>query len=108
MVTKDDRFAFVTNFGDGTVSSYEITARRGLELADPVACSTGRGQKGLRDEVITGDGRYLYAIDPGAQTLVGGPWAKAASSRGPGNSAGCPPQLPSWRPADRPNRLRER
>ena len=23
--------------------------------------------------MITGDGRYLYAIDPGAQTLVG--WA---------------------------------
>ena len=37
VVTNDDRFAFVTNFGDGTVSSYEITAGRGLELADPVA-----------------------------------------------------------------------
>jgi hypothetical protein len=49
------------------VSSYEITADRGLKLADPVAGSTGRGQKGLRDEAITDDGRYLYAIDPGAQ-----------------------------------------
>ena len=73
VVTKDDRFAFVTNFGDGTVSSYEITADRGLKLRDPVAGSTGRGRKGLRDEAITGDGRYLYAIDPGAQKLVG--WA---------------------------------
>jgi 6-phosphogluconolactonase len=73
VVTKDDRFAFVTNFGDGTVSSYEITADRGLKLADPVAGSTGRDQKGLRDEAITGDGRYLYAIDPGAQKLAG--WA---------------------------------
>src|SRR5690348_1858421 len=28
VVTKDGRFAYVTNFGDGTVSSYEITADR--------------------------------------------------------------------------------
>jgi len=73
VVTKDDRFAFVTNFGDGTVSSYEITADRSLKLRNPVAGSTGRGQKGLRDEALTADGRYLYAIDPGARKLFG--WA---------------------------------
>jgi 6-phosphogluconolactonase len=72
-LTNDDRFAYVTNFGDGTVSSYEITAGRSLSLREPVAGSTGRGQKGLRDEAISGDGRYLYAIDPDAQKLYG--WA---------------------------------
>jgi 6-phosphogluconolactonase len=73
VITKDDRFAYVTNFGDGTVSSYEIAADRRLKLSDPVAGSTGRNGKGLRDEAISADGRYLYAIDPDAQKLFA--WA---------------------------------
>src|SRR5437764_5602297 len=72
-LSKDDRFAYVTNFGDGTVSCYEITADRSLRLRDPVAASTRQGKKGIRDEAISGDGRYLYAIDADAQKLVG--WA---------------------------------
>jgi 6-phosphogluconolactonase len=72
-LSKDDRFAYVTNFGDGTVSCYEITADRSLRLHEPVAGSTRRGEKGIRDEAISGDGRYLYAIDPDAQKVFG--WA---------------------------------
>jgi 6-phosphogluconolactonase len=72
-LTKDDRFAYVTNFGDGTVSCYEVTGDGSLELHDPVAGSTGQGEKGLRDEAISGDGRYLYAIDADAQKVFG--WA---------------------------------
>jgi 6-phosphogluconolactonase len=72
-LTKDDRFAYVTNFGDGTVSCYEISADRSLRLHEPVAGSTGQGEKGIRDEAISGDGRYLYAIDADAQKLCG--WA---------------------------------
>jgi len=70
-LTKDDRFAFVTNFGDGTVSCYEITTERSLRLHEPVAGSTGQGEKGIRDEAISGDGRYLYAIDADAQKVCG-------------------------------------
>jgi 6-phosphogluconolactonase len=73
ILTKDDRFAYVTNFGDGTVSCYEITADRSLRLHEPVAGSTRQGEKSIRDEAISGDGRYLYAIDPDAQKLYG--WA---------------------------------
>jgi 6-phosphogluconolactonase (cycloisomerase 2 family) len=72
-LTKDDRFAYVTNFGDGTVSCYEISPDRSLSLHDPVAGSARQGEKGLRDEAISGDGRYLYAIDADAQKLVA--WA---------------------------------
>ena len=72
-LTKDDRFAYVTNFGDGTVSCYEITPDGGLRLHDPVAGSTGQGEKGLRDEAISGDGRHLYAIHADSQKLFG--WA---------------------------------
>jgi 6-phosphogluconolactonase len=70
-VTKDGRFAYVTNFGDGTISSYEIGARGALELRSAVAGSTRLGEKGIRDEAITRDGRYLYAIDSDAQKLFG-------------------------------------
>lgn len=72
-LTNDDRFAYVTNFGDGTVSCYEIAADGRLKLHDPVAGSARQGEKSLRDEAISGDGRYLYAIDPDAQKLFG--WA---------------------------------
>jgi 6-phosphogluconolactonase len=70
-VTSDGRFAFVTNFDDGTVSSYEIAADGTLTLRDPVAGFTRRGEKGVRDEAISRDGRYLYAIDADAQKLFG-------------------------------------
>jgi 6-phosphogluconolactonase len=72
-VTKDGRFAYVTNFGDGTVSSYEIGDRGALQLRNAVAGSTRLGEKGVRDEAITRDGRYLYAIDPDARKVFG--WA---------------------------------
>ena len=70
-VTKDGRFAYVTNFGDGTISSYAIGADGSLDLRDAVAGSTRLGEKGVRDEAITRDGRYLYAIDADAQKVFG-------------------------------------
>src|SRR5262249_28908224 len=76
-LTKDDRFAYVTNFGDGTISCYEIAADGRLKLHDPVAGSARQGEKSLRDETICGDGRYLYAIHPDAQKLFG--WAVSQS-----------------------------
>jgi len=70
-ITNDGHFAYVTNFGDGTVSCYEIGGDGSVELHDPVAGSTVAGEKGVRDEAITRDGRYLYAIHPDAQKLFG-------------------------------------
>src|SRR5215468_957361 len=46
VLTNDDRYAYVTNFGDGTVSCYEITADRSLKLHEPVAGSARPGEKG--------------------------------------------------------------
>jgi 6-phosphogluconolactonase len=70
-ITSDGRFAYVTNFGDGTISSYEIDRDGTLELRNAVAGATQTNTKGIRDEAITRDGRYLYAIDPDAQKLFG-------------------------------------
>lgn len=70
-VTPDGRFAYVTNFGDGTVSRYEIERDGRLHLVEAVAASTPAGGKGIRDEAITRDGRYLYALDTDAGQVVG-------------------------------------
>jgi 6-phosphogluconolactonase len=78
-VTRDGRFAYVTNFGDGTISSYQITADGSLRLQDPVVATTRQGEKGVRDEAISRDGRFLYAIDADAQRLFG--WQVLADGR---------------------------
>ena len=70
-VSKDGRFAYVTNFGDNTISSYRIGDDGSIELLDPVAASTGRGEKGLRDEAITADGRHLFALDADSGMIHG-------------------------------------
>jgi 6-phosphogluconolactonase (cycloisomerase 2 family) len=70
-VTNDGRFAFVTNFGSGTVSSFEIAADGSLTLREPVAGATRNGEKGVRDEALSNDSRYLYAIDADAQKVFG-------------------------------------
>jgi 6-phosphogluconolactonase len=69
--TKDGRYVYVTNFGDGTISSYAISGEGALELLEPVAGSTRLGEPGIRDEALTPDGRYLYAIDADAQKVYG-------------------------------------
>lgn len=79
VITGDDRFMFVTNFGDGTISSYLIAPDGQLSLRDAVAGSTGRAAKGLRDEALSSDGRYLYAIDPDAGQLLA--WAVSPDGR---------------------------
>jgi 6-phosphogluconolactonase (cycloisomerase 2 family) len=77
--TRDGRFVYVTNFGDGTVSSYAVGEGGNLELLEPVAASTRLGQPGVRDEAISRDGRFLYAIDADAQRVFG--WTVGADGR---------------------------
>jgi 6-phosphogluconolactonase (cycloisomerase 2 family) len=74
-VSKDDRFAYVTNFGDGTISSYAIGEDGDLSLLAPVAATTVDGQKGIRDEAFSADGEYLYALHADARTIFG--WSVA-------------------------------
>src|SRR5207248_10974015 len=78
-VTKDDRFVYVTNFGDGTISSYAIADDGGIELAEPVAASTRLGEAGIRDEALSSNGRFLYALDADAQKVHG--WDVGADGR---------------------------
>ena len=68
-VTNDGRFVFVTNFGDCTISSYSISEDGGIELAEAVAASTRLGKAGIRDQAISSNGRFLYALDADAQKV---------------------------------------
>jgi 6-phosphogluconolactonase (cycloisomerase 2 family) len=71
VVSHNGRFAYVTNFGDGTISSFQIGDDGGLALHEAIAGSTHLGDKGVRDEAISRDGRYLYAIDADARKVFG-------------------------------------
>jgi 6-phosphogluconolactonase len=63
VASPDGRDVFTTNFADGAVSRYSVGADGTLELVDAVAGTAVDGQPGLRDEGLSGDGRYLYALD---------------------------------------------
>jgi len=78
-VSKDDRYVYVTNFGDCTISSYSIGEDGAIELAEAVAASTRMGKAGIRDEAISSNGRFLYALDADAQKVHG--WSVGADGR---------------------------
>jgi 6-phosphogluconolactonase len=71
VVSDDDRFAFTTNFADGAVSRYGIGTDGSLELEDATAGIAVEGQTGLRDEDLSADGRYLYAVDADSRRVFG-------------------------------------
>jgi 6-phosphogluconolactonase len=71
VITPDDRFAFTTNFADGAVSRYAIASDGSLSLEDATAGISVDGMPGLRDEDITSDGRFLYAVDADGGRIYG-------------------------------------
>jgi 6-phosphogluconolactonase len=76
VVTHDGRYAFTTNFADGAVSRYSIGDGGSIALDEAAAGLAVDGQTGLRDEDLSGDGRFLYAIDADHQRVFG--WAVGA------------------------------
>jgi 6-phosphogluconolactonase len=76
VVTPDDRFAFTTNYADGAVSRFAMAADGSLSLEDATAGIAVEGMPGLRDEDLSGDGRFLYAIDADGGRIYG--WSVGA------------------------------
>jgi 6-phosphogluconolactonase (cycloisomerase 2 family) len=79
VVSGDGRYVFTTNFADGAVSRYAVGEGGMLALEDAVAGVTVDGRAGIRDEDLTADGRFLYAIDADAGTVFG--WAVDGEGR---------------------------
>jgi 6-phosphogluconolactonase len=71
VVTPDDRFAFTTNYADGAVSRYAIATDGSLSLEDATAGISVEDTPGLRDEDLSGDGRFLYALDADGGRVYG-------------------------------------
>jgi 6-phosphogluconolactonase len=76
VITPDDRFAFTTNFADGAVSRFAIAGDGTLSLEDAAAGISVDGMPGLRDEDLSRDGRFLYAIDADGGRIYG--WSVGA------------------------------
>jgi 6-phosphogluconolactonase len=79
VVTDDGRYAFTTNFADGAVSRYAIANDGSIALEDAAAGVAVDGRTGLRDEDLSGDGRFLYAVDADSQRVFG--WAVQADGQ---------------------------
>ena len=73
-ITNDGRYAYVTNNGSGTISSYRLAADGSLSLFEAVAATTGDPARaallfGPRDLDFDDSGRFLYSIDVGTLTV---------------------------------------
>jgi len=70
VITNDQHYAYITNVGSGIISSYRVAPDGSISLLQPVAATTGTpGGFGTRDQDLTSDGAYLYAIDVGTRTV---------------------------------------
>lgn len=90
VVSNDGRFVFVSNFGDGTVSSYVIGADGSIELREAVAAKTVEGEPGLRDEALSSDGQYLYALHSDTGRVFGWKVGEEGSLAAVGSANGLP------------------
>jgi len=60
LATKNTRYAYTTNTGSGTISSYSIARGGTLSLLSAIAANTGAGTAPV-DMALSDDGRFLYA-----------------------------------------------
>ena len=90
VTSKDGKYVFTTNFADGAVSRYAVDPDGALILEDAAAGLAVDGETGLRDEDISGDGRFLYAIDADTQRILGWEIGSGGSLRPIGSWSGLP------------------
>jgi 6-phosphogluconolactonase (cycloisomerase 2 family) len=93
VITNDDRYAFTTNFADGAVSRYSIGGDGSIALDEAAAGLAVEGQKGLRDEDLSSDGRFLYAIDADSGRVFGWTVGEGGSLSQIGSWTGLPPTV---------------
>lgn len=72
IATPNGKYAYTANAGSGTLSGFAIGRDGSLTLlsADGISASFGAGSHPL-DEIVTGDGQYLYNLTDGLHVING-------------------------------------
>jgi 6-phosphogluconolactonase len=70
VVTRDGRFAYVTNTGSASVSGYRVGRDGSLTLLDADG-KTGTTGGSPIDAALSGGSRYLYTLDASSHTITG-------------------------------------
>ena len=68
-ISYNSKYAYTTNAGSGTISSYKIAEDGFLSLLNAVAGSTGAGSAPV-DMAFSNNGTYLYALANAAHTIT--------------------------------------
>jgi 6-phosphogluconolactonase (cycloisomerase 2 family) len=61
VISNDGKYAYVTNTGSGSVSSYRIEKDGSISLLEAQAGLTGDGSSPI-DMALSNNGRFLYAL----------------------------------------------
>ena len=69
VITNSGRYAYVSNTGSGTVSSYRIGDDGALALLEAVAADTGAGSAPI-DMALNNSSHYLYVLAAGLQAVA--------------------------------------
>ncbi len=70
VITGGGRYAFTSNTGSGTVSSYLVSHRGDLSLMAGVAANLGAGS-GPTDMALSTNSRFLFVLNSGTGTVAG-------------------------------------
>ena len=68
-ISKNGKFAYTTNAGSGTISSYQLGEDGSLTLLNATAGSTGAGSTPV-DMAFSHNGMYLYALGAASHTVT--------------------------------------
>ncbi len=71
VLTGDQRFAYTSNTGSGTISGFEVSRDGKLHLlnADGITGTTGDATSKPIDMALSRDSRYLYSLNSGSHTI---------------------------------------
>ena len=69
VISNDGRYAYTSNFGSGTISSYRLNAAGNITLINGAAASFGETTQPV-DSDLSGDGRYLYQLLRGSGAVA--------------------------------------
>lgn len=87
VTTPNGRYAYVTNTGSGTISSYNIQKSGKLTLAQGIAATSGAGPI---DAAIAANGRGLFVLNAGSNSITSFAIGRDGSLTAAGSVTGLP------------------